>query len=74
MFKDCKTGGDNLENSHANNQRLNTLILLMAIAYSCAILQGKKIKNMGIQKYVGRLTECGRALRRHSSLWIGLYG
>jgi len=36
MFKDCKTGGYNLEKSHANNQRLNSLILLMAIAYSCA--------------------------------------
>ena len=46
----------------------------MAIAYSCAILQGKKIKNMGIQKYVGRLTESGRSIRRHSSFWIGLYG
>jgi hypothetical protein len=28
MFKDCKTGGYNLEKSHANNQRLNSLILL----------------------------------------------
>jgi len=74
MFKDCKTGGDNLENSHANNQRLNTLILLMAIAYSCAILQGGNIKNMVIQKYVGRLTEYGYSIRRHSNFWIGLYG
>lgn len=74
MFKDCQTGGYNLEKSHANNQRLNSLILLIAIAYSCAILQGQKIKNMGIQKYVGRLTECGRSIRRHSSFWIGLYG
>jgi hypothetical protein len=74
MFKDCKTGGYNLEKSHANNQRLNSLILLIAIAYSCAILQGQKIKNIGIQKYVGRLTECGRSIRRHSSFWIGLYG
>jgi hypothetical protein len=74
MFKDCKSGGYNLEKSHANNQRLNSLILLIAIAYSCAILQGQIIKNMGIQKYVGRLTECGRSIRRHSSFWIGLYG
>ena len=49
-------------------------MLLLAIAYSCAILQGKKIKNMGIQKYVGRLTESGRSIRRHSSFWIKLYG
>jgi len=29
---------------------------------------------MGIQKYVGRVQELGRAVRRHSSFWIGLYG
>ncbi len=29
---------------------------------------------MGIQKYVGRLTECGRPIRRHSSFWMVLYG
>jgi hypothetical protein len=33
MFKDCQTGGYNLEKIHANNQRLTTLILLIAIAY-----------------------------------------
>ena len=74
MFKDCKTGGYNLEKSHANNQRLSSLILLIAIAYSCAVTQGQKIKTMGIKKYVGRLTEYGRSIRRHSSFWIGLYG
>jgi hypothetical protein len=62
------------EKSHANNQRLSSLILLIALAYSCALVQGQKIKAMGVQKYVGRLTECGRSIRRHSSLWIGLYG
>jgi hypothetical protein len=74
MFKDCKTGGYNLEKSHANNERLQKLILLIALAYSSAILQGQKIKRMGIQKYVGRLTEPQRSQRRHSSFWIGLYG
>ncbi len=72
MFKDCKTGGYNLEKSHANNQRLKNLILLIAIAYTCAVLQGQRIKQMGIQKYVGRLTESKRSQRRHSSFkdWI----
>jgi hypothetical protein len=74
LFKDCKTGGYNLEKSHANNQRLSSLILLIALAYTCAVIQGEKIKTMGVQKYVGRLTECGRSIRRHSSFWIGLYG
>jgi len=45
MFKDCKTGGYNLEKSHASTERLKTLILLIAFAYSCATLQGKKFKS-----------------------------
>ena len=73
MFKDCKTGGYNLEKSHASTERLKTLIFLIAFAYSCATLQGKEIQKLGIQKYVGRLTEEPRTIRRHSSLWIGLY-
>ena len=73
MFKDCKTGGYNLERSHANSQRLSSLILLIALAYSCAIIQGQKIKKMGVQKYVGRVIECGRWIRRHSSFWRELY-
>lgn len=60
--------------SPANNQRLSSLILLIGIAYSCAVVQGQKIKTMGIQKYVSRLTEYGRPLRRPSIFGIGLYG
>ena len=74
MFKDCKSGGYNLEKTQASEQRLNNLILLITLAYSCAILQGQQIKRKGIQKYVGRLKEQRRSLRRHSSFWIGLYG
>jgi len=74
MFKDCKTGGYNLEKSHASTERLKTLILLIALAYSCATLQGKKNQKLGIQKYVGILKEAKRTLRRHSSFWMGLYG
>ena len=54
--------------------RLSSLILLIAIAYSCAVIQGQKIKTMGVPKYVGRLVEYGRSIRRPSSFWIGLYG
>ena len=62
------------EKSHANNERLKNLILLIALAYSCAVLQGQKIKRMEIQKYVGRLNGPKRLQRRHSSFWIGLSG
>lgn len=74
MFKDCKTGGYNLENSQACSRRLSSLILLIAIAYTCAVFQGATIKQMGEQKYVSRQTEKGRTQRRHSDFWVGLYG
>ena len=74
MFKDCKTGGYNLESTHACGQRLMALILLITIAYTCAILVGRQSQSMGLQKYVGRLQELKRICRRHSLFWIGLYG
>ncbi|MFM2315188.1 MAG: hypothetical protein RLZZ04_4464 [Cyanobacteriota bacterium] len=40
MFKDCKTGGYNLEQCQGKDERLLSLILLIAIAYTCAIKIG----------------------------------
>lgn len=74
MFRDFKSGGYNLEGTNVSGQRLIALILLIAIAYTSATLQGRKIKRMGVQKYVGRVKEYGRTERRHSSFYIGLYG
>ena len=74
MFKDCKTGGYNLEGSKASIERLTRLVLLIAIAYTCARLNGRKIKQLGQQKYISRLQELGRLHKRHSSFWVGLYG
>lgn len=74
MFKDCKTGGYNLEDSLAKPERLNTLILLIAIAYTSTALKGKLLKQQGHQKYIARLKEAKRNRRRHSNFWVGLYG
>lgn len=74
MFKDCKTGGYNLEGSRANTQRLTNLILLIAIAYTASFYQGKLIKKSGHQNYIARLTETSRRDRRHSDFWLGIYG
>ncbi len=74
MFKDCKTGGYNLEGSKANNKRLNSLILLIAIAYTATSLKGKIFRQTHYSKYIARLTEKSRSHRRHSNFWIGLYG
>ncbi len=74
MFRDFKSGGYNLENTNISGERLIALILLIAIAYTSATIQGQQIKRKGIQKYVGRVKEYGRIERRHSSFYIGLYG
>ena len=74
MFRDCKSGGYNLEDSKASVERLTSLVLLIAIAYTCAGLQGQFIKLSGQQKYVSRLKELKRMTRRHSNFWVGLYG
>jgi hypothetical protein len=68
MFKDCKTGGYNLESTHATAQRLMALILLYCF------IAGRHSRKIGLQKYLARLQELKRTARRHSSFWIGLYG
>ena len=74
MFKDCKTGGYNLEGGRANTQRLTNLILLISLAYTASVMKGKLIKMSGWQKYTARLTEAKRKENRHSNFWLGLYG
>lgn len=74
MFRDCQTGGYNMEGTKVSEQRLNTLILLIAIAYTSAIVQGGKIKRMGVQKYICRVKEPNRVERRHSTFYVGLSG
>ena len=74
MFRDFKSGGYNLEGTNVSGERLITLILLIAIAYTSATIQGQQIKRKGVQKSVGRVKEYGRIERRHSSFYIGLYG
>jgi len=74
MFKDCKSGGYNLEKCQGNSQRLLSLILLIAISYTCAIQTGQNIAFKGIKEYVCRLKENQRQDKRHSNFWIGLYG
>ena len=59
MFKDCKSGGYNLEDSKASPDRLVRLILLIALAMTAAWLQGKKTVQGGQQ---GGFVGCKKAL------------
>ena len=74
MFRDCKSGGYNLEGSKANEQRLTNLILLIAFAYTSSCLVGLKIRKSGHQEYINRLKLEERNRPRHSYFWTGLYG
>jgi len=64
----------NLESTNTSGQRLISLILIITFAYSMATFKGQRIKQLGVQRYVGRVKESGRTQRRHSSFYIGLYG
>jgi hypothetical protein len=74
MFRDCKTGGYNLEGSQASPDKLVRLILLIAIAMTSAWIQGEKTNILGKHSYVCRSKEMERTRRRHSNFWVGLSG
>ncbi len=61
------------EDTNVSDNRLISLILLIALAYTSATIKGQIIKHKGIQKYVGRVKESGHLQRRHSSFYIGLH-
>jgi len=74
MFKDCKSGGYNLEGSQASPDKLVRLVLLIALAMTSAWLQGDKTRTLGNSPYICRPKEAARTRRRHSNFWVGLYG
>lgn len=57
MFKDCKTGGYNLEGTKANTNRLTRIILLISIAYTSRAIKGEILKKKAKQKYISRPEE-----------------
>ncbi len=74
MFKDCKTGGYNLERTWVNETRFLALVLLVAIAYTLATFNGESIQQTSARHYVCRTIEPNRLVQRHSHFWIGLHG
>jgi len=60
MFRDLKSGGYNFEETRVTGDRLIGLLVLMTLAYSVTTIEGKTLKNMGIQKYIGRVKEEGQ--------------
>ncbi|NET60805.1 MAG: hypothetical protein F6K47_33125 [Symploca sp. SIO2E6] len=58
----------------SSTERLTRLVMLIAMAYVCAVLQEKKFKQVGQQKYISRLKKLGQSEPRNSNFWVGLYG
>jgi hypothetical protein len=74
MFRDCKTGGYDLEGTSLKGDPLINMILLMTLAYSSAIFQGTELKKKQVQKYVSRRKEPKKRYRRRSTFGVGLDG
>ncbi|WP_449420529.1 hypothetical protein [Phormidium nigroviride] len=71
MFRDCKSGGYNLEGTGLTGNRLIKIILLMTISYSCDIIEGTIVQRKHLQKYVSRTKEPQRTYRRRSTFGSG---
>ncbi len=54
MFKDCKTGGYNLEKTRVNERRFLATVLLVTIAYSLATLYGELFQSLAVSEYICR--------------------
>ena len=54
MFKDCKTGGYNLEGCQASPDKLIYLMILIVLAMTSAWLRGKRTQLQAQEKYVCR--------------------
>jgi len=74
MFRDCKTGGYDLEGTSLKGNRLINMILLMTLAYLEAIFQGIELRKKQVQKYICRRKEPTKRYRRRSTFGIGLDG
>jgi Transposase DDE domain len=74
LFKDCKSGGYNLEDTKVNDKRFLALVLLIAMAYSLATLHGQEMRQFGIDIYAGRINEHTDKTPRQSDFSLGLYG
>ena len=74
FFKDCKTGGYNLESTRVNDKRFLALVMVIVIAYSLATVAGQHMKELQVEEYAGRLQSHHDKTPRHSDFGYALYG
>ncbi|NET56425.1 MAG: IS4 family transposase, partial [Symploca sp. SIO2E6] len=66
LFRDIKSGGYQIDKTLVHGDRLISLLLLITLAYSSAVLTGEKIQKKMQIKYVTRVKEKNRYVKRHS--------
>ena len=54
MFRDCKSGGYNLEATRVDSTRFLALVLLITFAYWLATIAGKEFQSNHLVAYLGR--------------------
>ncbi|NER95559.1 MAG: IS4 family transposase [Symploca sp. SIO1B1] len=74
LFRDIKSGGYQIDKTLTHGDRLISLLLLITLAYSSAFFTGEKIQQKRQIKYVSRVKEKKRYVKRHSYFYIGLHG
>jgi hypothetical protein len=72
MFRDFKSGGYDLEGTGLKGKRLIVMILLIAIAYSSAVIQGTSLKKKPAKEYIVRPKKSKRKYPRRSTFGSGL--
>ncbi|NJL98750.1 MAG: transposase [Synechococcaceae cyanobacterium SM2_3_2] len=73
MFRDLKSGGYQLERTQLSGERIEAMMMVIAMAYTSATLKGETIKRQKMELYVGRTREPKRARARHSTFYLGLW-
>jgi hypothetical protein len=76
MFRDCKTGGYDIEGTSLKGNRLINMILLMTLGvHFRQYFKASELKKKQVQKYVSRrFTEPKKKYRRRSTFGVGLDG
>lgn len=72
LFRDLKLGGYCLEGCRLEGKRFMAMVLLVAIAYTCATTQGQQLKRRALQQYIARPERTDGSQKRHSAFHVGL--
>ena len=72
MFRDCKSGGYQLEAAWVKRTRLNALLLVMTFSYALATGFGQTLQVSNVQPYLKRADDPKRIYPHRSVFWVGL--